>query len=373
VKLLQPDKFASRNQEEIEMSRRTVNFIVMTVLVGGSLNSAPAQQTPTHAQKLLTNDDVIAMVHKKLPESVIVSAIQAGPSKFNSSSNELIRLNAAGVTEKELNAILAASGNSARAEPAAAPKGTTTQSAEVMAASKSRMPRLTVTQGGSSQELKLEKTQLAETKTKPSSMKNLAADSAVTQAMQAGVNTVAYSAATHMNSGIGGSAMQQAGGIFSGVMSHRTATVTYVWGVLSPASGNVLHSSKPSFTLDFSRTIGVTPDDYEPAIVKLTPAQNTCRVVGATQGKADVRSSPAADWQMYSHFLEERVASSPQKLGPGKYKITGNSELAPGEYGIVLRPISKEKKFSGGDVARAQGDGLMFDAIWTFQISEDAE
>jgi hypothetical protein len=45
----------------------------------------------------------------------------------------------------------------------------------------------------------------------------------------------------------------------------------------------------------------------------------------------------------------------------------------PGEYGIVLRPVSKGKKFSGGDVARAQGDGLMFDAIWTFQISEDAE
>src|SRR5581483_2283514 len=71
-----------------------------------------------HAQKPLTNDDVIAMVHKKLPESVIVSAIQAGPSKFNTSSNELIRLNAAGVTEKELNAILAAGGGGG---PAAAP------------------------------------------------------------------------------------------------------------------------------------------------------------------------------------------------------------------------------------------------------------
>ena len=51
------------------------------------------------------------------------------------------------------------------------------------------MPRLVVTQGNSSQELKLEKTQLAETKTKPSSMKALATDSAVTQAMQAGVST----------------------------------------------------------------------------------------------------------------------------------------------------------------------------------------
>jgi hypothetical protein len=325
-----------------------------------------------HAAKPLTNDDVIAMVHKKLPESVVLSAIQAGPAKFNTSPNELIRLNAAGVTEKELNAMLSASG---KGDTASAPSNGTksADSAAELPVSKSRVPRVAVTQGNSSQELKLEKTQLAETKTKPSSMKALAADSAVTQAMQSGVSTAAYSAATHMNSGIGGSAMQQAGGIFSGVMSHRTPTVTYVWGVPGPTSSNILQSSKPIFTLDFSRTLGITPDDYEPAIVKLTPAQNTCRVVGATQGKADIRSSPAADWQMYSHFLEERVASTPQKLGPGKYKIAANAELAPGEYGIVLRPVSKEKKFSGGDVARAQGDGLMFDAIWTFQISDDAE
>jgi len=325
-----------------------------------------------HAAKPLTNDDVIAMVHKKLPESVVLSAIQAGPAKFNTSPNELIRLNAAGVTEKELNAMLSASG---KGDTASAPSNGTksADSAAELPVSKSRVPRVAVTQGNSSQELKLEKTQLAETKTKPSSMKALAADSAVTQAMQSGVSTAAYSAATHMNSGIGGSAMQQAGGIFSGVMSHRTPTVTYVWGVPGPTSSNILQSSKPIFTLDFSRTLGISPDDYEPAIVKLTPAQNTCRVVGATQGKADIRSSPAADWQMYSHFLEERVASTPQKLGPGKYKIAANAELAPGEYGIVLRPVSKEKKFSGGDVARAQGDGLMFDAIWTFQISDNAE
>ena len=334
---------------------------LLLVLITQVVSVAQQQHKP------LTNDDVIAMVHKKLPESVIVSAIQASPGQFNTATNELIRLNAAGVTEKELNAMLS-SGNGA-----AAAKAGTAQAPDATPASKSRTPRLTVTQGNSTQELKLEKTQLAETKTKPSSMKALAADSAVSQAMQAGVNTAVSSAATHMNSGIGGSAVQQAGSIFSGVMSHRTPTVTYVWGVPSPASTNVLQSSKPAFTIDFSRTIGINPDDYEPAIVKLTPAQNTCRIVGATQGKEDVRSTPAADWQMYSRFLEERVASSPQKLAPGRYKLAANSELVPGEYGVVLRPVSKEKKFSGGDVARAQGDGLMFDAIWTFQISDEAE
>ena len=345
-------------------------LLILILAIGtGFVVHSSAQQTP----KPTTNDDVIAMVHKKLPESVILSAIQGGPSTFNTSPNELIRLNAAGVTEKELNAILAASGNSASSSVSPNAAGNSNSSAEALPPSKSRMPRLMVTQGSSTQELKLEKTQLAETKTKPSSMKALGADSAVTQAMQAGVSTATYGAASHMNSGIGGSAVQQAGGIFSNVMSHRTPTVTYVWGVPSPNSSNILQNAKPSFTVDFSRTIGINPDEFEPAIVKLTPAQNTCRILGATQGKEDVRSTPAADWQMYSHFLEERAASTPQKLGVGKYKILTNSELAPGEYAVVLRPVSKDKKFSGSDVARAQGDGLMFDAIWTFQISEDAE
>lgn len=351
------------------MATRITGLISILLLVLVLENSLAAQ----HAQKPLTNDDVIAMVHKRLPESVIVSAIEAGPGKFNTSTNELIRLNAAGVTEKELNAMLAASGNGSPAGASATTKGSSAQTADAVPPSKSRTPRVIVTQGNSTQELKLEKTQLAETRTKPSSMKTLAADSAVTQAMHAGVNAVSYAAATHMNPGIGGSAVQEAGSVFSGIMTHRTPTVTYVWGVPNPTSGNVLRIAKPSFTVDFSRAMGVNADEYEPAIVKLTPAQNTCRIVGATQGKEDVRSSPAADWQMYSHFLEERVAGTPQKLDPGKYKIAANSELMPGEYGIVLRPISKDKKFSGGDVARAQGDGLMFDAIWTFQISDDAE
>ena len=350
--------------------KQQLKFAAMVGMTGLML-FAPllSQQTP----KPLTNLDVIKMVKGGLPESVVVSTIKSGPAKFDTSPDGLIALHKAGVTPGEMDAIMAASANgpsSSSGNASAHEGGGPDQNS---APSKSRMPRVMVTQGNSTQELKLEKAQLAETKTKPSSMKSLAADSAVTQAMTAGVNTATYSAATHMNSGVGGSAVQEAGSVFSGVMSRRKPTVTYVWGVPSPASTNVLQTVSPSFSLDFSRVVGVNADDYEPAIVKLTPAQNTCRIVGATEGKEDIRSSPAADWQMYSHFLEERVSTHPEKLGAGKYKVSPASELQPGEYAVVLRPTSKEKKFSGGDVARAQGDGLMFDAVWTFQIAESAE
>ena len=319
------------------------------------------------AQRLLNNADIINMVKTKLPESVVVQAIQSNLGKYDTSTNALISLHKAGLTENELNAMIAASSKGSGAVPSSSAQ-TSTPSVP-----KGRMPTLTVTAGGTTQELHLEKTQLAETKTKPSSMKSLASDSVVTQAMQTGVNEAAMSAAMHMNSGIGGESVQQAGSVFSSVMAHRQPKTTYVWGVPGPASASVLQSASPGFNIDFSRVVGVTPDDYAPAIVKLTPAQNTCRIIGATQGKADARSSPAADWQIYSNFLEERVNSQIQKLAPGKYKICPASELAAGEYGVVLRPVSKAKNFSGGDVVRGQGDGLMFDAVWTFQISEDAQ
>jgi len=349
------------------MTARTAILIAITcasiALLGGKI---VAQQSA----KPLTNDDVLTMVNKKMPESVIISAIKSSPANFDTSTGELVRLNAAGVTESELNAMLAATHQvTSIAQPTAGSSGTSDAASE----SKSRMPKVIVNQGKSSQELKLEKTQLVQTKSKPSSMKSLAADSTVSQAMQAGINTASWDAATHMNSVAGGTTALQAGSIVSGLLAHRTPTVTYVWGVPSPSSGNVLQNASPVFSVDFSRAPGVNPDDYEPAIVKLTPAQNTCRIVGATQGKADSSGSPAADWEVYSHYLEDQVAVNPQKLGQGKYKVAAASALLPGEYGLVLRPVSKSKRFSGGDVERAQGDGLMFDAIWTFRISDDAQ
>jgi hypothetical protein len=349
----------------LENTMQLKNYIRTLLMIGMIAPLLVSQQVP----KPLTNDDVITMVKSGMPESVVVSALQSRPGKFSTSTSQLVRLHKAGVTENELNAMIAASSK----DNSGNPMPSETAQAAAPSIPKSRMPTLNVTAGGNTQELHLEKTQLAETKTKPSSMKSLASDSVVTQAMQTGINQAATTAAMHMNSSIGGESIQQAGSIFSSVMSHRQAKMTYVWGVAGPASTNVLQSASPSFTVDFSRVLGVTPDDYAPAIVKLIPAQNTCRIIGATQGKADARSTPAADWQIYSSFLEERVNSQVQKLAPGKYKISPASELAAGEYGIVLRPVSKTKNFSGGDVARAQGDGLMFDAAWTFQIPEDAQ
>jgi hypothetical protein len=314
------------------------------------------------AQKPLSNADVVKMVKGGLPESVVVSSIQSTPGKYDISPDALIALQKDGVTAKEMDAIIA--------ESKKAPAAT---SAATAPSEKSHMPRATVSSGKASEPLALEKTELAQTKTKPSSMSSLAGDSALNETMRAGISTATWDTATHVNSSVGGSAVYQGGSVLTSMMARRKPMMTYVWGVPNVVSKTVLQTTSPSFTVDYANVMGANPDDFEPAIVKLTPAQNSFRIVGATQGKEDATSNSSADWEMYSSFLEDRVPVNAQRLKTGSYKLAATSPLAPGEYAVVLRPVSKSKKFSGGDVARGQGDGLMFDSAFSFKIADTAE
>ena len=119
------------------------------------------------AQKPLTNDDVITMVKSGMPESVVVSAIQSRPGKFSTSTSELVRLHKAGVTENEFNAMIAGSSKGRLSQRSALRSRT---KLPLRSQDTGECPRR-LTAGGSAQELPLEKTQLAETKTKPSSIK----------------------------------------------------------------------------------------------------------------------------------------------------------------------------------------------------------
>lgn len=329
------------------------------------------------AQKPLTNEGVIKMVQGGLPESVVVSAIQSSPAQFDISPDALIQLKKAGVTQKEMNAMIAAQQSAGAGGSEATSKKasveTPSPAPSATSASRWKMPSVAILNSRSTKELPMEKTQLTQTKNKPRSLAGLAGDSAVTQGLQAGVNDVAWDTAVHSHSAVGGSAVLQAGSIFGGMMGHKQPTVTYVWGIPAPASATVLRTSTPKFGVNFAKAPGVNPDEFAPEIVKLTPAQNTCRLIGATQGKEDARSDNAADWAVYSAFVEDRVPVKLEKVAEGDYKLSPESPLLPGEYAVVLRPVAKDKKFSGGDVARGQGPGLMFNAVWSFQVAENAE
>jgi hypothetical protein len=329
-----------------------------------------AQQT---SKAPLSNQDVARMVQAGLAESIVVESIQSNSGNYDTSPDGLIALQKAGVTQKEMSAILAKQQAAGAAGTAAAATANGAPNETSASGSRWQMPAVALLQGGGSQPLPMEKTQLAETKTKPQSLASLAGDSAVTEGIQSGVNDAAWDAASHTHSGIADSGVLQAGWVFNSALSRREPTVTYVWGVPGSASANVLQTSMPKFSVDFARAPGVDPSQFAPEIVKLTPSRNNVRLVGATQGKQNARSRDAADWKIYSGFVEDRVAVNTQKSAAGQYQIYPQSPLLPGEYAIVLRPLSKDEKVSGGDVARAQGPGLMFDVLWSFQVADTAK
>ena len=39
-----------------------------------------------------------------------------------------------------------------------------------------------------------------------------------------------------------------------------------------------------------------------------------------------------------------------------------------GEYGVALRPLNKNKKFSASAVQQNSGDGLLFNSVWAFSV-----
>ena len=313
--------------------------------------------------KPLTNDDVIAMVKGGLPETTVISAINAQDSNFDVSATALIKLKQQGVNSKIMDAMLAAANKKhsavptpPAAAPAAAPAATAGQ------------PSVTVLEGTAQQPIPVSKTQIAQTKTKATSLNALSTDSALGQAMQTVAMTAAQEAAYRSGSYTGASAIGAAGGVMGGLMGHRKPTVTDVWALPGQKSDLVLDSNQPSFEIHFANIPGVVADEYEPALVKLAPSPNNFRLVGATQAKQDVLESSTMDWEIYSSFMEERVGAQATKVSSGEYKLQAAAALPAGEYGVVLRPLNKSKKFSGSSVAQNSGEGLLFNSVWAFAV-----
>lgn len=354
---------------------RRGNFGLVLITSGLLILMMPLTVPAQTAEKPpLTNQDVIKMVRAGLSESIVVATIQENRCNYDTSPDGLIALQKAGVTPKEMDAMMSrqqgATGGGARTDAEGGAAGADSASSS---GARWEMPSVTLLRNAGPKQLKMEKTNLAETKQKPRSLASLAGDSAATEGMQAGVNDAAWDAASHSHSWAAGTGILQGGGILNGALGRRQPMVTYVWGVPGPVSANVLQTSTPKFSVNFAKAPGVNPSEFAPEIVKLTPTQNNCRLVGATQGKEDARSRDAADWEIFSSFVEDRVAVNSQNTTSGQYELSPQSPLLPGEYAVVLRPVSKSEKFSGGDVARAQGPGLMFDVLWSFQVADTAK
>lgn len=87
---------------------RALLILALVAAVGLSLPGATSL-----AQEVLTNDSVIQMVKAGLPEAVVIAKIKSTSSKFDLKTDSLVSLKKAGVSDKVLEAMVAAGSGSA--------------------------------------------------------------------------------------------------------------------------------------------------------------------------------------------------------------------------------------------------------------------
>lgn len=359
----------------LKKSSLVATFIVCLAAIAG------AQTSP----KPLTNADLIAMFKGGLGESTIVSAIQSQDTDFDISASGLLQLKKGGVPSKVMDAVIGAVGKKKAASDTAAAAAAKSEAEAklkqgplVPAAMLSPIPgqpSVVMIQGEKKQAIPMVHTQIVQTKTKPSTLGALATDGSVTQAMSGVSQSVAAAGAMKGSSKMASTAMMAnpmvGGALLAGsLFTRRKQTVTEVWAIPGPKSETVLHTAQPTFEVHCDNIPGINPDDYQPVLLKLESTPNNYRLVGATEAKSDTLQSSAADWGMYSSFVEEVAPGKATKVGSGNYQLQVASALPPGEYAVALRPTNKDKKFSGSSVSQNTGDGLIFNSIWSFEVAQ---
>jgi curli biogenesis system outer membrane secretion channel CsgG len=343
--------------------------------------AATAVALPAEAQapKALSNDDVVMMYKGGLGESTVISAIQSQETNFDITAKGLLQLKKSGIPTKVIDTMVAATGKRKTAEEAAAKtqadaaakaKEGSVVSAVMSSPVSPSQPAVLLSQGGVKQPMPTAHAQIVQTKTKPATLTALASDATLAQTM-ANTNSAAAMAGRPnlANAAMMANPMTAPMMMAGGLLSHRK-TITDVWLIMGAKSETVIHNAQPSFEILCDSVPGINAEEYEPVLLKLETTTNNFRVLGATEAKQDALQGPNPDWGMYSSFVEERVPGQATKIAPGRYALHVSSALAPGEYGVALRPISKDKKFSGASVGQNIGDGLVFNSLWSFEVAQ---
>ncbi len=332
-------------------------FVGCVVFAGLPLTAAP-KAAP------LKNASIVSMVKGGLSDSVIIGAIESSETQFDVSEKALAELKKAGVSQKVIDAMVAAEGRKrAPATAATSARGAARPAAGVPL----QQPYVVLVEEKAKRAIPAEKAQIAPVKAKKQDLNSLALEAVVAQALEGLATDAAGRAASELGSAAAGSLGEAAGGLMGGLFKKKPPAVTYVWGVAGQVSSTAAPTNTPKFEIAYDAVPGVNAEEFVPLLVKLVPAKNQWRLLGATKGKEDALQS--GNWELYDTFVEEKVAASLNKAGPGRFELTPAVALPPGEYAIVLRPAVKNKKFTGADLTNNQAEGALFNSVWTFSIS----
>jgi len=266
-----------------------IRFAVAFLILALALTVAPVRG----AQPLpLTNADVVKMVQGHLGPETIVTAIQSEKHNFDLSSNGLIALKRAGVPEDVIRAMLNAD---------AAPAAAQTQAQPVVGEA------VVSLLDGSAQ--------------KPLQGSVAQAISAPGKAPLIDVNsTIMQTAAAESMNVLHGPFTGLFGGLVDGLIgmfdrpSANGGVVHAQWAIANAYSSTIVSNATPAFDVQYQ---AADVNALQVAIVRLVPNTQNARIVR----------------------LDTVVPTHVAPLGPGHVRLSTDSPLQRGEYGVIVSHV----------------------------------
>ena len=410
--------------------KREIHALVLAVSMLVAISKTAAQQAP----KPLSNADIVSMVKAGLAENVIVGSIMVSGGNFDVSPNGLISLNKAGVSMRVMETMIESGapksaplqspstfvGSGPAVSPAsnvpasfvptaysAAPGagqavGTpyvTNVSAQFSGQMPGQMPgqipgqipeqipgqmpgqmlgsfpgmepqpTVTLVADPATIQLQGERLQSVQVVSKGANSGNMGGSAALSQ--------IASSSATDVSNGMtnsAGAATVSTGiNVLAALLTRKSAVSTYIWALRGKVSSNYVPVQRPRFEVSFADIPGVDPDEFEPHIVRLESTKNNLRLLGATRVKDQSASNNGSFGMIYSSFFEHEIDAEKKVTTPGHMQIAPSKSLPPGEYAVVLRPVSAKKTFSGDTISRNDGEGMLFNMVWSFSVKEETK
>jgi hypothetical protein len=344
--------------------------------------------------KAVGNEDVRAMASAEFSESTILATIAANPADFDVSPRALVALKGAGVSERVIEAMIAAESakkqpneaNETAAADGAANGGTPASVAAV--ATQAAMPTEEFTklsamieQLATQQEAAIASREAPEPpRTADASPHAWIVGASEKTALAPTIAQVAFTeergiatfktlhglankALAFANPAVGGIATTL-GGLFRPNDEDKTA----VWALSGNSAMRELGSAVV-FEIEFANIPGVDPDKYRPAIVRLVPTNDNYRLIAAAKtdgaAKGTLPNGP---------IIEEAVATDVTHLGRGRYRAGSRETLGAGQYALVLRPIAqKERKRRSSEASLGEllggGTSQVLYFTWDFAVA----
>lgn len=315
----------------------------------------------------LKNEAVVAMVKGGMADGVVMGVIASSPAQYDLSPAAQDRMKKSGVSQPVLDAMQARMQQAVAARAPAGAAGDARAAKPGAAGALPPQPYVLHAQGETKRPFAAAKTQVAIIKSKKKNLNALAAEGALSQALQSATQQAVGQAA----SGLGSAASSlgsAAGGVVGGLFKQRSPTVTLVWGVAGRPANEIAASQAANLELAYDAVPGVNVEDFAPVLVRLVLARDEWRLVGASQAKEDATQSVMPEWAVYETFLEEKIPATLNKVAPGKFNVTPVAPLGPGEYAVVLRPVARSKRFAGAHITGNQGEGQLFNMVWSFTV-----